>query len=90
MMRRLSMGILWFLVLAAALFLLLQLVIALYIMVQTPKGAGQAAMVQYATDFAASHAGVIRALDSLTLVAAVLLAGFGTMRGMLPGTRKRG
>lgn len=88
-MRRLLMGILWFLILAAGLFLLLQLVIALYLMVQTPEGAGQAAMLQYANDFAAAHAGTIRMFDSLTLVAAVLLAGFGTLRGVLPGTRKR-
>ena len=82
------MGILWFLGLAVALFLLLQLAIALYIIASAPKGRDQAAALQYATDFAASHAGMIRIMDSLTLVASVLLAGLGTLRGKLPGTRR--
>ena len=45
-------------------------------------------MLQYANDFAAAHAGTIRTLDSLTLIAAVLLAGLGTLKGVLPGTRR--
>lgn len=88
-MRRLLMGLLWFLALAVGLFLLLQVGIALYILVTAPKGMGQAAMLKAASDFAEAHAGTIRNLDALTLVAAVLLAGLGTLRGSLPGTRKR-
>jgi len=83
------MGLVWFLVLAVALFLLLQLVIVVYIMLQAPKGADQAALLQSAQAFADAHAGRIRLLDELVLVAAVLLAGFGTLRGKLPGTRPR-
>ncbi len=88
-MRRVLIGLLWFLAFAAGLFLLLQIGIAIYLMLQAPKGASQAVMTQYATDFAATHAGLIGTLDSLSFVAAVLLAGFGTLRGVLPGTRKR-
>ncbi len=88
-MRRLFMGLLWFLVLAAALFLLLQLAIAAYLMMQAPKGADQAALLQSAQAFADAHAGTIRLLDELVLVAAVLLAGFGTLKGKLPGTRRQ-
>lgn len=83
------MGLVWFLVLAVVLFLVLQILIALYITLQAPKGVDQAAALKSATDFAASHAGTIRLLDSMTLIAAVLLAGFGTLRGSLPGTRPR-
>ena len=89
-MRRVLMGLLWCVVLAVALFLLLQLAIALYIMLQAPKGADQAALLQSARAFADAHAGVIGLLDELVLVAAVLLAGFGTLRGKLPGTKRRG
>ena len=88
-MRRVLMGLLWFLVLAAALFLLLQLAIALVILLQAPKGADQAAALKFASDFADSHAALIRSLDSMTLIAAVLIAGFGTLKGALPGTRPR-
>ena len=88
-MRRLVMGLVWFLVLAVALFLLLQLAIALYIMAESPKGLSQAALVESAQAFADAHAGTIRLLDELVLVAAVLLAGFGTLKGKLPGTRRR-
>lgn len=87
-MRRVLMGCVWFLVLAVALFLLLQLAIALYIMLQVPKGAGQEALLQSAQAFADTHVGTIRLLDELVLVAAVLLAGFGTLKGKLPGTRR--
>jgi preprotein translocase subunit SecG len=83
------MGLVWFLVLAVALFLLLQLGIAFYIMVQAPKGADQAALLQAARGFTDAHAGSIGVLDELMLVAAVLLAGFGTLRGKLPGTHRR-
>lgn len=87
-MRRFFMGLVWFVLLAVGLFLLLQLAIAFYIMLQTPKGADQAAVLQSARAFADSHAGAIQLLDGLVLVAAVLLAGFGTLRGKLPGTRR--
>lgn len=88
-MRRVLMGLVWLLVLAVALFLALQLAIAFYITLQAPKGVDQAAVLKSATDFADSHAGTIRLLDSMTLIAAVLLAGFGTLKGVLPGTRPR-
>jgi hypothetical protein len=88
-MRRVLMGLVWFLVLAVVLFLVLQILIALYITLQAPKGVDQAAVLKAATDFADGHAGTIRLLDSMTLIAAVLLAGFGTLRGVLPGTRPR-
>jgi uncharacterized membrane protein YczE len=88
-MRRLLMGLLWFLVLAVGLFLLLQVGIAVYISTQAPKGADPATVIKVASDFAEAHAGTIRSLDALTLVAAVLLAGFGTLRGSLPGTRRK-
>ena len=87
-MRRLLMCLVWFLVLAVALFLLLQLAIAFYIMLHEPRGADQAAMLKSARDFADLHAALIRDLDAMTLVTAVLLAGFGTLRGRLPGTRR--
>ncbi len=88
-MRRVLMALVWFLVLAVALFLLVQLAIALIILAQAPKGADQAAALKFAGDFAESHAGLIRSLDAMTLIAAVLLAGFGTLKGVLPGTRPR-
>lgn len=88
-MRRLLMGLVWFLVLAVALFLLLQLSIAFYLMLQAPKGADPAVILQSAGDFADSHAGLINSLDAMTLVAALLIAGFSTLRGSLPGTRPR-
>ena len=88
-MRRVLMGLVWFLVLVVALFLALQLAIAFYITLQAPKGVDQATVFKSATDFADSHAGTIRLLDSMTLIAAVLLAGFGTLKGVLPGTRPR-
>ena len=87
-MRRLLMGLVWFVLLALGLFLLLQIGIAAYILITAPKGMDQAAMLKAASDFAEAHAGAIRNLDALTLVAAVLLAGFGTLRGKLPGTRR--
>lgn len=83
------MGFVWFLALAAGLFLLLQLAIALVILLEAPKGADQAAALRFAGAFADAHAGLIRSLDSMTLIAAVLIAGFGTLKGSLPGTRRR-
>ena len=88
-MRRILMGLLWFVVLAASLFLLLQIGIAAYILATSPKGMDQGALVKAASDFTDAHSGNIRNLDALTFVAAVLLAGFGTLRGSLPGTRRR-
>ena len=88
-MRRLLMGLLWFLVLAVALFLLLQLGIAFYIMAQAPKGMDQTALLQSARDFTDAHARAIGLLDEIMLMAAVLLAGLGTLKGKLPGTRRR-
>ena len=49
-MRRVLMGLVWFLVLAVALFVVLQILIALYITLQAPKGVDQAAALKAATD----------------------------------------
>lgn len=83
------MGLLWFVVLALGLFLLLQVGIAIYIFMHAPKGASQEAVIQGARDFIDANVGTIHSLDALTLVAAVLLAGLGTLRGSLPGTRRK-
>jgi preprotein translocase subunit SecG len=88
-MRRVLMGLVWFLVLAVVLFLVLQILITLFIILQAPKGVDQAAVLKSASDFADSHAGTIRLLDSMTLITAVLLAGFGTLKGVLPGTHRQ-
>lgn len=86
-MRRVLVGSLWFLVLAFALLLLVQLGVALYVVVVAPAHANQQAMIRAGTAFAQLHLGLIRSLDLAALLAAGLMAGFGTFRGLLPGTR---
>lgn len=87
-MRRLLVGGLWFLVLAFALLLLVQLGVALYVVANAPNHADQQAMIQAGNDFALSHLGLIRGLDLAALLAAALMAGFGVRRGVLPGIRR--
>lgn len=87
-MRRVLVGGLWFLVLAFALLLLVQLGIALYVVASAASYTDQQAMIQSANDFALTHLGLIRGLDLAALLAAALMAGFGAHRGLLPGTRR--
>lgn len=89
-MRRVLVGGLWFLVLAFALLLLVQLGIALYVVAGTPSHADQQAMLQAGNNFALSHLGLIRGLDLVAVLAAALMTGFGVHRGVLPGTRRSG
>lgn len=89
-MRRVLVGSLWFLVLAFALLLLVQLGIAFYVVASAPSHTEQQLMMQTANDFAQSHLGLIRGLDLAALLAAALMAGFGAHRGVLPGTRRSG
>jgi len=86
--RRVLVGGLWFLVLAFALLLLVQLGIAIYVVASAPSHGDQQAMIKAGNDFALSHLGVIRGLDLAALLAAALMAGFGVHRGVLPGARR--
>lgn len=87
-MKRLFLGIAWFLILFAGLWLLVSLAMAIAILRSLPANSDQAAMIQAATDYASVHAETIHVVHLAVLVLAAVLAILGTLKGKLPGTRK--
>lgn len=87
-MKRALMGLLWFALLSAGLWLLSSVILALYIMSKLPAGAAEGAMTQIASDWAMAHADVIQEIDLVAVLLAAVLAVWGSLKGKLPGTRK--
>lgn len=87
-MKRLFLGIAWFLLLCAGLWLLANMGLVVLILKQLPANADQSVMIQAASDYAYAHADGIRRMDLAILLLAALLAILGTLTGKLPGTRK--
>jgi hypothetical protein len=87
-MKRIWIGLLWFVLLSVGLWLLSSVMLALYIMSKLSAHAAEGAMVQAASDWAAAHADFIQEIDLGALLLAAVLAVWGTAKGKLPGTRK--
>ena len=87
-MKRVLIGLLWFLLLAVGLWLLSSVILALYIMRTLPANAAEGAMIQGASDWAAAHADAIQEIDLVAVLLAAALSVWGTVKGRLPGTRK--
>jgi hypothetical protein len=87
-MKRALLGVLWFLLLSVALWLLASVGLAIYILGKLPANADQGVLIQAASDLAAAHADVVQGIDLGALSVAAVLAGWGTVKGKLPGTRR--
>ena len=88
-MKRVLMGVLWFVVFYVALVIVVFVVPSLMILRGLPPGASQDQISQAATDFSLQHAGALSAARWAALLVALLLAILGTVKGKLPGTRQK-
>ncbi|HEY1991733.1 MAG TPA: hypothetical protein VGH71_04675 [Gammaproteobacteria bacterium] len=88
-MKRVLLGVLWFVAFWAALTVLVFVVPALMILRGLPAGASQDQISQAAADFSLGHAGALSAARWAALLIALLLAILGTAKGKLPGTRQK-
>ena len=77
----------WMLALPLLLFMLVQVVLALYIKAQM-TGSDPAAMLRQAQDFAAARADTIRTWDLASICGGLVLGLVGGLSGRLPGTRR--
>lgn len=87
-MKRIGLGVLWFVVLFVVLYLLAQIGVALTALHGVHDFHDQQAVIGAATGFVGAHLGLIRTLDWAALLLAVAIAVLGTWKGVLPGTRK--
>lgn len=88
-MKRVLMGVLWFVVFYVALVIVVFVVPSLMILRGLPAGASQDQISQAAADFSLQHAGALSAARWAALLIALLLAILGTVKGKLPGTRQK-
>ena len=88
-MKRVLMGVLWFVVLYVALAIAVFVVPSLMIARSLPAGASQDQIIKAASDFSLQHAGALGAARWAALLIALLLAMVGTVRGKLPGTKPK-
>lgn len=88
-MKRIAYGLLWFVALFIVLYLLVQIGVALAALHGIRDFRDQQAVVQAASGFIGAHLGLIRLLDALALLVALLAAALGTWKGILPGTGKK-
>lgn len=89
-MKRVVMGVVWFVLFFVILYIIFSVVVAYLAL----HGAGiqphgdQQQMLGAAMAFSRAHAGALSAWRVAILVAAIVLAAAGTVKGVLPGTRK--
>lgn len=88
-MKRVLMGVLWFVAIYVVLAIVVFVVPSLMIARGLPAGANQDQIIQAASDFSLQHAGVLSAARWAALLIALLLAIVGTAMGKLPGTKPK-
>lgn len=88
-MKRVLMGVLWFVVFYVALAIVVFVVPSLMIARGLPAGASQDQIIQSASDFSLQHAGTLSAARWAALLVALLSAMAGTAKGKLPGTKPK-
>ena len=86
-MKRVLMGLLWFLVFFVALYVAACLVVALYLRGQLPPGADAQQATEMMKDFMSAHAAAVSATFWAMVLVALFAAVLGSLKGMLPGTK---
>lgn len=86
-MKRIVLGSLWFLAIFIGLYLLYSLGLGIYISTAY-HAQGIQNGYQAGVEFSRTHRGLILAMPVAIFVLAAILAAMGTIKGVLPGTRK--
>ena len=89
-MKRVLMGVVWFVVFFIVLYIIFSIILGVVIAhtagVTHPENFQQS--METGRAFAQTHAGALAAWRLVILVVSIVLAAAGTLTGMLPGTRK--
>lgn len=88
-MKRVLMGVLWFVVFFVALYVAACLVLALYLRGQLPPGADSQQATDIMRQFMAVHAAAFSAGFWTLVLVALFAAVLGTLKGRLPGTKPK-
>lgn len=88
-MKRVLLGVAWFLGIWVGLILVSSIIIGVWATRSVPAGANAEQGMQAANDFALAHAALFGAVRWGVFLVALLVAGLGTWKGVLPGTRKK-
>ncbi|HEX2667779.1 MAG TPA: hypothetical protein VHP13_05350 [Gammaproteobacteria bacterium] len=87
-MKRIGVGIVWFIAFWLGLTLLMSIVVGVWASRSVPPGANMQQGIDAATAFVADHAALLTTLRISILLLALLGAVIGTLKGVLPGTKK--
>lgn len=90
-MKRVLMGVVWFVVFFVILYIIFSIIVG--VAVAHSAGIVHAESFQQSMEasraFAAAHAGTLAVWRLVILVASILLSVGGTLKGWLPGTKKK-
>jgi hypothetical protein len=87
-MKRILMGIVWFIVCYLAFLLLASLVLGVFVWRGLPADANLQQGSDAVTAYMSARPGLMSGLRWGIFLAAVLAAASGTLKGVLPGTKK--
>lgn len=89
-MKRVLMGVVWFVVFFIVLYIIFSVVVAYMALhgAGIQEHTGQQQMINAAMAFSQAHTGALSAWRLIILVVSIILAVAGTLKGVLPGTRK--
>lgn len=90
-MKRVLMGILWFIIFFVVLYIIFSVVVGYLVMHSTDiqGAANYQQSLQTGMAFAQAHATTLALWRLAILIVSALLAVVGTLKGFLPGTRKK-
>lgn len=87
-MKRIGMGIVWFVVFFVVLYLGLSVALSVYVSSHLPADASLQEGKDAATNFVLEHGPAMRMTVSSIALLSLLAAAVGTLKGVLPGTKK--